>query len=49
MNRWRELLSATPMRLTLRLAALFTAVSLGSFLVHPQRFRGDRAAVRSPR
>lgn len=33
MSRWREVLAATPMRLTLRLAALFTAVSLGSFLL----------------
>ena len=31
MNRWREVLCTTPMRLTLRLAALFLAISLIAF------------------
>jgi signal transduction histidine kinase len=33
MSRWREMLRATPMRLTLRLVALFMAVSLVAFTV----------------
>ena len=31
MSRWREVLRTTPMRLTLRLAALFLAISLIAF------------------
>ena len=31
MNRWREVLCTTPMRLTLRLVVLFVAISLVAF------------------